>query len=1151
MKTKSTKRALLSAILALVMTVSMLVGTTFAWFTDSVTSAGNKIVAGNLDVELYMFDGTSYVDISDETRPIFGEGGLIDANENVSNLWEPGKTQVVYLAIKNAGSLALKYKVSLNVTNITKSFNDVLAYTITPDAKADEADKKVTAWDGTNANNVALGEQVVSAPSTALAANAMHYFALSVHMDELANNDYMDATITFDLTVLATQLADESDSFGNNYDDGAGFQEITSPSVDRPAQGGGESTTFTSASGVSATVPAEVLDAMPSDVTEISLNHSAPKIEGNNVVFDAIDFVDQNGNVIDLSENTVPVEVKLPLKGKITAGSHVFISHDGVIVDDAIVDDDGNIVYNAAHFCEVEVAPVGEGKVARVGSGVYESIQAAVNAAKDGDTVSVVADVEQADGVIIENKNVTLDFNGKTFTVTTGASTNSRNILIKGTSEVSVINGTLVGAGDYSSGAYGTIRTEDDAKVTLDNLVLYNYRGNGLNIKGVGNSEITIKNTKIYSVYGGGIESAGATITVENVLVEQKGMYTAPYNSMAISVNGGGKVTVVSGTFSTECITAEEGYNQGTSHGPWVVGVLNSGGELIINGGVFSNDNFGDNALATAPRGMILADTAAKITVNGGSFNGFAHIVDIQNNLGDAAKNPVVTLRGGSYSCDPTLKNISNCIVVPAGYEVLENSGTYTVMSNAEILCALLAEGGKVVLDKDYVVDAPVVIPEGTIVELDLNGKTITGVAHKSVGAVIKNNGELKIYNGTVKSSANNGGSAIANNGVLDAEGVVLNGAPNADGSWPAYTVNNAGVMTVTNSLITSYHGAFCSYGEGALATLSDSEINMVGIDNFTSHGIYTYSNGAVVVNGGKIANYNETQFATGASAINGTVTVNGAEVIGRVENYYGTPVINSGKFTVEPKASFVNKSAVVTANGDGTWTVVLPVAAGNAEELMAALASGKDIILTADIDADFGITIPAGVTLYGGGFAITYAGTDDTYQLVKLNSGSAVKNVTLNNYRVRTESVATDATVTLANVTINMDNDLTGLDISRGTGKAILNKVVCKGTKDAAHLDPNTQVQVDYEPYGDVLVGTGWSFEATDCDFGSLHGWNATKGYKEFALNNTTYTVFRMHYWNGRTLYIDGVETAWSESGAIPVAHDVGGCWSVQPAFK
>ena len=136
MKKTSTKRALLSAILALVMTVSMLVGTTFAWFTDSVTSAGNKIVAGNLDVELHMYDGSAYVDISNATNPIFGADGLAAAADGSSTLWEPGKTQVVYLAIKNAGSLALKYKVALNVTGIEKDLDKVLTYTITPDAQA-------------------------------------------------------------------------------------------------------------------------------------------------------------------------------------------------------------------------------------------------------------------------------------------------------------------------------------------------------------------------------------------------------------------------------------------------------------------------------------------------------------------------------------------------------------------------------------------------------------------------------------------------------------------------------------------------------------------------------------------------------------------------------------------------------------------------------------------------------------------------------------------------------------------------------------------------------------------------------------------------------------------------------------------------------
>ena len=222
--TKSTKRALLSAILALVMTVSMLVGTTFAWFTDSVTSSGNKIVAGNLDVELYLFDGTDYANISDSQYPIFGaegEGGLAAAADGSSSLWEPGKTQVAYLAIKNAGNLALKYQVSLIVNEITKSLNDVLSFTITPDIDARVG--KLTEWDGTGARGVIEGEQIVSASDVALEAGAIHYFALSVHMDELAGNEYMKGSITFDIAVLAAQLAFEGDSFGNDYDEKAPY----------------------------------------------------------------------------------------------------------------------------------------------------------------------------------------------------------------------------------------------------------------------------------------------------------------------------------------------------------------------------------------------------------------------------------------------------------------------------------------------------------------------------------------------------------------------------------------------------------------------------------------------------------------------------------------------------------------------------------------------------------------------------------------------------------------------------------------------------------------------------------------------------------------------------------------------------------------
>ena len=174
-----------------------------------------------------------------------------------------------------------------------------------------------------------------------------------------------------------------------------------------------------------------------------------------------------------------------------------------------------------------------------------------------------------------------------------------------------------------------------------------------------------------------------------------------------------------------------------------------------------------------------------------------------------------------------------------------------------------------------------------------------------------------------VTSAANNGGSAVMNKGTMTIENVTLNGAPNADGSWPSYTVNNTGNLTITNSNITSYHGSVASYNEGALVTLNNTNIDMTGIPGFTNHGIYTYSSGAVVVNGGEIKNNATDQVSTGGSVINGAVTVNSGDFTGRIENYYGTPVLMGGTFTVNPNKNFVAKGYKVVNNNNGTWSVV------------------------------------------------------------------------------------------------------------------------------------------------------------------------------------------------------------------------------------
>ena len=108
---KGTKRALLTSALALLVCFAMLVGTTFAWFTDNVTSTNNIIKSGNLDIELEYYDGDSWEKVTENT------------NVFTNSLWEPGHTEVVYLKMSNLGTLALKYQLGINIVNEVESIN--------------------------------------------------------------------------------------------------------------------------------------------------------------------------------------------------------------------------------------------------------------------------------------------------------------------------------------------------------------------------------------------------------------------------------------------------------------------------------------------------------------------------------------------------------------------------------------------------------------------------------------------------------------------------------------------------------------------------------------------------------------------------------------------------------------------------------------------------------------------------------------------------------------------------------------------------------------------------------------------------------------------------------------------------------------------
>ena len=226
-KRRSTKTALISSALALFLCITMLMGTTFAWFTDSVTSANNVIQAGNLDVELEYWDEDQgkYVPVTSTTK-LFDDAAL----------WEPGHTEVAYLKISNLGSLALKYQLSVNVVGEetigkTKDGADIklsehLVFSV--------VEKQITAEDDLYTREQAIadagttmGLKTYNSEPTVMEKGApADYVALIIYMPtDVGNAANHDGTnipkITMGVNLFATQAPVEEDSFDNQYDDPA------------------------------------------------------------------------------------------------------------------------------------------------------------------------------------------------------------------------------------------------------------------------------------------------------------------------------------------------------------------------------------------------------------------------------------------------------------------------------------------------------------------------------------------------------------------------------------------------------------------------------------------------------------------------------------------------------------------------------------------------------------------------------------------------------------------------------------------------------------------------------------------------------------------------------------------------------------------
>ena len=310
---KSTKRALLGSVMAMVLCMAMLVGATFAWFTDTASTGVNKIQAGNLDVALEMKDAAG--------QWVSAEGKTLDfvkaaAGEQV--LWEPGCTYTLpELRVVNNGNLALKYKVIITGINGSAKLNKAIEWTI---------------------GDVAMGAE------QHLAAGESNAFTIKGHMKESAGNEYMNESIDgIAITVVATQDTVESDSFDKDYDAGAEYPVVAVANVntkgDTVLKDKEEDHT------IQVTVPAGALDegvqslklevvksATPAGV-QVASTESSQSYE--------VTMKDQSGNAVSTNGTLMTVEMNV---GKNRTALKLY--HDG----EKMTNDSGTLTDAADHY---------------------------------------------------------------------------------------------------------------------------------------------------------------------------------------------------------------------------------------------------------------------------------------------------------------------------------------------------------------------------------------------------------------------------------------------------------------------------------------------------------------------------------------------------------------------------------------------------------------------------------------------------------------------------------------------------------------------------------------------------------------------------------------------------------------------------------
>lgn len=639
-KGKSTTRTLIASVLSLFLCISMFVGMTFAWFTDSVSSGNNKIQAGNLDVVLEYsktLEQNSWQEITNRTEDIFTD---LDGNEI---LWEPGAASVVYLKIKNAGTLALKYNLGINIVNELAGTNELgnpftlsnyIKFSVVElnanDSKYETREEAIAAI--TTSNTIKDGYTY----EESMLAGEEKIIALILHMPEGVGEEanYKTGTeapeINMGISLVATQASYESDGFNKTYDSSAAYKAVSTTVV------AGEETVLKLGSFAEIVVPTNAKaggdNLENGDVLTFALEPSTEAPIGYTITTGSGTFIydisvsDQNGEKVTDTANGIVVKLFIG-ESEATSVKHIV---NGVEEDVPFTIEGQYIKFTTSSFSPFVITSK---YVAKIGNEKYESLQEALNNALNGEKITLLSNImyENCNDSPLKyqaqdnNISAVLDLNGKTVSATLN---NGKSIaLLKvgninadrhaGTATMTIkdssenMSGTLTVMPTVASSAWDvaveTIVVERLGRLTVDsgNIITTGGNANADNPYGILVLTNTGAQTAELTINGGYIESKSSTgMGVRVAANSEKAPVIFTMNGGTIvgaedgrgvwlhHMAGSGRHQLIECTFNNGTIKADRAIEVGDFNKDTDV---SDNIKVVFNGGTFVSTNIPEN----------------------------------------------------------------------------------------------------------------------------------------------------------------------------------------------------------------------------------------------------------------------------------------------------------------------------------------------------------------------------------------------------------------------------------------------------------------------------------------------------------------------------------------------------------------------------